>query len=532
MRRVAHTVVLTLAVSCGGDDPRQDQDDSATTGLDESDDDQGEEETESGDGDESDTGGEPEILCDDIDIPLVLDPKAPIYDDASRQALREFYDGLAMQTGATVKVRPNPGSELPFSADCGDNPIVWGAGFELNPAGPGALDCFMDAAKDWDSQIDDGDWMFSGLMFPILFEGGWPTTGVDDLVVFPMLLSDTDDELENMYSRSGMASESLLRNVLADDRRRWSTFTFGDDTGDELELFALTLGDESLHVNHTEQSLAEGLEAWAPMAAKACDEHDMMPPEELPEGCTKLDILFVVDGSLSMLDEQKALQGLEGNDPVFAEFTDVLLEELGNVEDFHVAVVSSEPGDDLLHTHRDYPAMPESAETDCGLPPGQRWIVGPSDELEDQFACIASTAQIEISEETAYNAGAALGNAANDGFLREDSVLLVVFLTDEDTQGDYTRVSQRQAILDAVGGRLDRLLVFAIAGDQGVFEMPKTKCNGEYGAAVPGRRLTSIVYSFRSQGLFHDLCAGTLGDAFAFVLDDVVRTCEQYQPEG
>jgi hypothetical protein len=53
-----------------------------------------------------------------------------------------------------------------------------------------------------------------------------------------------------------------------------------------------------------------------------------------------------------------------------------------------------------------------------------------------------------------------------------------------------------------------------------------------YGEAVPGRRITSIVMSFRGQGVVHDLCTGTLGDAFAAVLDDVVRTCEEFEPEG
>ena len=87
-------------------------------------------------------------------------------------------------------------------------------------------------------------------------------------------------------------------------------------------------------------------------------------------------------------------------------------------------------------------------------------------------------------------------------------------------------------MLEAVGGRLDRLLVLSFNGDQGVFEMPKTTCEGPYGKAVPGRRLTSIVYSYRQQGIVRDLCAGTLGESFESVLDEVVRTCEEYDPEG
>ena len=64
----------------------------------------------------------------------------------------------------------------------------------------------------------------------------------------------------------------------------------------------------------------------------------------------------------------------------------------------------------------------------------------------------------------------------------------------------------------------------------GTFTMPKTTCTGPYGKAVPGRVLTSLTFSFREQGVYKDICEGTLGDAFEDVLDDVVRTCEQYDP--
>jgi hypothetical protein len=541
MTRTTRLALVGAALACAHDDPRgaDGSTEGTTVVADEDTDGDADASTDGETSGESETDEDPVPSCGDIDVPLVLDPKAPIYDGTSRTALAAFFDALVRDTGATVRVRPNAGTELSFDTDCGellgnapgDPVLVWGSGFEPDPDAADALDCVLDAAQAWDSPVDYGDWMFSGLMFPILFTDGWPTPA-DGSVVLPMLLGATDDELENMYSRPGMASESLLRNALDGDRRRWATFTFGDETGDELELFALTLGDHSAFVDHQDASLADGLAAWQPHAVQACVDHDFVPPPDLPEGCTKLDILFVVDGSSSMEDEKKALRGLDGNDPVFAEFTDVLLQELGGVTDFHVGVVSSEPGVWQLHTHRNFPAVPEGPDTDCGLPPGQRWIVGPSDTLEEQFACIAATEQIEILEETVHNAGQALGDPINEGFLREDSVLLVVLLTDEDTQGDATQVAQRAAILDAVGGRLDRVVLFGIAGDQGVFEMPKTKCYGAYGAAVPGRRLTSIVYSFRDQGVVHDLCAGTLGEAFDGVVDDVVRTCEGFHPEG
>ena len=54
----------------------------------------------------------------------------------------------------------------------------------------------------------------------------------------------------------------------------------------------------------------------------------MAPP--LPSsGCKRVDILFVIDGSESMAEEQAALSGDGGMTPVFAEFTDAGAQVVG-----------------------------------------------------------------------------------------------------------------------------------------------------------------------------------------------------------
>jgi hypothetical protein len=263
----------------------------------------------------------------------------------------------------------------------------------------------------------------------------------------------------------------------------------------------------------------------------ACTEIEETPPPAPPGGCEHIDILFVVDGSLSMAQEQAALRGISGP-PVFAEFTDALQLELETLQDFHVGVVSSQPDATTLHTHHNEPEVPPGPATECGLPAGQRFIVGPSPTLAEQFACIAGTQAESTVESTTRNAAEALHNPANAGFVRDDAVLFVVLLTDEDTLDYATRIEVRQMLLDAVGGDLSRLIVLGIAGDQGVFEMPKSTCYGEYGTATPGRRISSIVYSLREHGLMQDICGGDLGSVFEAALDDLVQACKEYQPEG
>lgn len=478
---------------------------------------------------EGTSGGPKEVLCPAIDVSLVMDPLAPIYNYPSRDALAALFDRLVTETGARVRVQPNAGTEFMLDPPgCPGGPILtWGEGFEVDPAAFEALDCRMEAALAYTSDIDEGDWIFSGLMFPILELADWPA---DDATGLALLLSASDDQLGGMYSRPGMTSEAYLRLVGQGDRRRVATMTYGKEA-DELPLFALSLGPRSRHYDLRYNALPKALDKFADQAIGACDDRDYVPDLPQPEGCKRIDVLFVIDGSLSMKDEQAALSGLGGEPPVFAEFTDALLAELTDVEDFHVGVVTSEPGVSLLHTHSGFPVEPESPETDCGLPEGQRWIVGPSPLLEEQFACIGAT-RSGVDEHTALNGALALLDPANEGFLRDDSLLFVVMITDEDTQ-DYVKawmVEIHDLYMEAVGGDASRLLMLAIIGDQGVFEMPKTLCTGPYGTAAPGRRITSIVRSFGERGLTQDICAGSMAATFAGVLDDVVSACEAVTP--
>lgn len=485
------------------------------------------------------TGAAPPTYCSDLDVHLVVDPDAKIFDPDSRLALHSALDRLVKETGATVRVHAGTGSEFPLPTAClADFPdisegpvIVWGEAGKVALGTHGALNCLLTDVAKYQSDFDEGDYLLSGLLFPILEEDAWPTPGATGLAV---LIGADDDQQGGMYARPGMASEAFLRIVADGDRRRAAAFTYGQDA-DELELFALSFGDahgtRSRHYDRQDTPFTAAIAEWSDQALAACDDFDRVDDIPEPEGCKRIDILFVIDGSGSMSEEQRALAGLNGEPPVFAEFTDALLAELTDVEDFHVGVVSTQLGVTRLHTHRDYPAVPESADTECGLPPGQRWIVGPSPELEPQFACIGATLA-DVDEFPTYNAAKALADPENAGFLRDDSLLFVVIVTDEDTQdwSEATMTEIRALLLDAVDGDLARLVVLAIIGDQGTFEMPKTVCSGPYGGAAPGRRITSIVRSLRERGHTQDICAGSMTATFESILGEVVSACEAFTP--
>lgn len=484
------------------------------------------------------TGGAPApTFCAQLDVSLVLHPLSAALSPAGRAVLTYHFTKLVEETGARVRVLPNVGSELLLETDCllplgnaADDPIlVFGDGGAVAPGAVDALACTFDAIAAYDFAFDPGDWMFSGLMFPILERADWPAPGATGLA---LLVALADDGQLNMYAQPGQAAEAYLRLVGDGDRRRVAAFTYGDQAG-ELEIFGLSLSDKSRHFELQDTTITQAIAAFTPVAVQACADFDFEPPppEQEPSGCKRIDVLFAIDGSGSMAEEQQALRGEDGMSPVFAEFTDALLDELTDVEDFHVGVVSSQYGFTALHTHRDFPLLPEGPLTSCGLPPGQRWLVGPSPTLAEDFACVAATLS-DAAEVTYYNAAEALHDPANAGFLRDDSLVFVVLLTDEDTydQPYATMAEIRRRVLDAVGGDLGRLVVLAIAGGQGVFEMPETTCEGVYGTAVPGRRIISITRSFRERGLVQNLCQGDLASTFTAALGDVVSACEAFAP--
>ena len=484
----------------------------------------------------SSTGEPSGPLCDEIAISLVLDRTAPLEAD-DVDALAAFFDRLAADTGATLRVLPNAGTQDNPMAPCtdgGDAPgdglsIAWGTADAVEPGAHTALACAVDIAQSLAAEEPDGDWMMSGLVFPLLQTDDWPPPQAD--LAIAMLLAETDDDQNNMYARAGMTADAWLRLAAHSDRRRATGFAMGE-AGDDLHMLTYALGEHARYSDWSEQSLADALDGFAPAATLACETHDDRPPADVPGGCEHIDILFVIDGSVSMAQEQAALRGDDGEPPVFADFTDALLAESDTLVDVRVGVISAAPDDTELHTHHDQPAEPISMFTSCGIE-GSPWLVAPSLDFAEQFACLASTRAEATQETPVINAVLALENPKNAGFVRDDSLLVVVILTDEDTQDAETPMTElHDRMLAAVGGDVRRLVMLAVAGDPGVFEMPKTTCFGPYGSATPGRRIHSVLAGLGDHGILQDICAGELATTFAEVLADVVDTCADYHPEG
>ncbi|MCW5804734.1 MAG: hypothetical protein KIT31_20345 [Deltaproteobacteria bacterium] len=160
-----------------------------------------------------------------------------------------------------------------------------------------------------------------------------------------------------------------------------------------------------------------------------------------------LDILFVVDNSFSMAEHQRALIDSAG-DSLFG----ALAVEAGGVPDLHVAVVSTDLGSGLpipaggncLPGGGDQGRFQIAGGETCGISGaflsdvddglGGRLVNHPGD-LAAAFACAAELGAQGCGYEhdlEAMRRALDGSNPENAGFLRDDALLLVVFLTNED----------------------------------------------------------------------------------------------------
>jgi hypothetical protein len=175
--------------------------------------------------------------------------------------------------------------------------------------------------------------------------------------------------------------------------------------------------------------------------------------ETLSDPPTKLDVLFVIDDSGSTTDDQRALV-----DAARTELFPQLETMDGTLPDLHVAVVStgvSLPGSGLTFCDDAYyslpdgrflrgPWQPSGAPTCPGIsgaflsdaPDGAGGrTTNFTGTLEDNFACIAQLGNVGCGIEQpleAMHRALSGEHPENDGFLRDDALLLVVFLGDED----------------------------------------------------------------------------------------------------
>lgn len=275
------------------------------------------------------------------------------------------------------------------------------------------------------------------------------------------------------------------------------------------------------------------------------------------ERCSQIDFLFVVDDSGSMKEEQ---DNLAANFPGFISVINDYVTDSGDPLDYRIAVTTS--GRDLDYAIDepevcipglgcvDPPPLPSSENGDNGAfkqkcDMSRRWIERTDADVSGTFSCAAKVGTGGPSiEMPLYTTELALtervSDGTNAGFLREDALLALVILSDEDdcsrTDNDFSietdschpewpenvPIDHFTTFLDTVKGERGRWATAVIAGPQ--------NCSSDFGDAINARRLQQFVTDTGTNAVFSSICQGDLSGALADALETFDAACEAFPP--
>ena len=256
-----------------------------------------------------------------------------------------------------------------------------------------------------------------------------------------------------------------------------------------------------------------------------------MPDPIEPGLCDAVDLLFVIDNSGSMADEQANLiASVPG-------FIDDITARLGVSTDYHVGVVSTDEAEFNATGCQEIGALVTrtggdlSSDTDCGPYVDGRTFMTPSDDLEASFACAARLGidgnglerPMDALVSALHPADAVMG--CNQDFLRDEALLVIVLITDEEDFEDSAGgpVSWYESVVEAKGGDEERVVVLSLVGHPKPNDCIPTQWTGMMGAEIATRILqfTSIF----PYGYVGDICSADYEPFFAEATDHIDTVC-------
>ncbi len=265
------------------------------------------------------------------------------------------------------------------------------------------------------------------------------------------------------------------------------------------------------------------------------------PPAEAMK-CNKMDLVFVVDDSGSMAEEQT---NLASNFPMFATVLSTFTTADGDPIDYRIAVTTT--GKDFTTV---VPGVPIPIVDDgdngafrnnCSL--NKRWIEPTDPDMPGTLSCRANVGTNGPSNEmpfitTKMAFAERITDGTNANFLRPDALLAIVVLTDEDdssTTLSMQTISLGQppvpnfhaqdlaSFLDGLKGGRTRWAAGVIAGE--------TACESPFGMATEAGRLKEFVTIANSggttQAVFSSICAGDLTAGLESALATFQAACNQ-----
>jgi len=260
------------------------------------------------------------------------------------------------------------------------------------------------------------------------------------------------------------------------------------------------------------------------------------------EACGKMDIVFVIDNSGSMGQEQ---DNLATNFPLFIN----VLDNFDNELDYRVGVTTT--GKDYNYTMT-LPGIGSIPASTSGGDNGEllqrcdmtrRWVEPGDPNVADTFACAAQVGTSGPADEMPLASlklalDDRIADGTNAGFLRDDALLAIVILTDEDDcsyeqsvslgfteslcSSQMEPVSSYSDFLTNLTGDAGRWAVATIAGP--------TDCSSEFGNAAEATRLKDFTNIAGANGVFSSICDGDLAAALQTALETFDTACNDFPP--
>ena len=282
-------------------------------------------------------------------------------------------------------------------------------------------------------------------------------------------------------------------------------------------------------------------------------------PLEPMTGCKKVDFLFVVDNSASMEDEQATLID------AFPGFMNTIEQSLEVGSDWHVLVTDTDPwgkcksgnGWEGTAPHDDdcnnyikstvfeecdrtlgagvvHPAGGHSTNGVCTPASGKRYIEEGEPDLPGMFSCMAKVGVAGSAQERPMDALMAAispelngAGGCNEGFLRDDALLVVTFISDDPW---YEDAGDPESWFDT--------LVAAKGGDPAavvVLGLTPAWDGCRDGTGPPkGGHWAQFVAMWADHGLHGNVCgaAAEYIDFFDMAVSVIDEACESFEPPG
>jgi len=271
-----------------------------------------------------------------------------------------------------------------------------------------------------------------------------------------------------------------------------------------------------------------------------------------PEGCEgKIDFLFVISADSTMAPKQERL---------LASFPGFMKAIEDQLPDFDVHILSAEDGywlqkdcklctedcdpngspplcgavlescDKKSGAGGTFPSGAGASNRRCKLASGARYIDSSEPDRTAAFTCIAQLG-IGGDARTAERMVKALEGPddCNDGFLRDDALLVVTLIQDTYDQKSLGTVeSWKKALQDAKGGDDDAFALLVLSTDVDVGYQQLCHPN-DY---VPEKNPLRLLVESVEHGFIGSICAPSYTPFFAETVEALVTLCEEFVPPG